>query len=72
MAAEKRLSGLFNITIIPTPREITENCGLSIKINTGDMDKIITEIKNMEIPAVLYALYAIEKGVKKAEMLIAI
>jgi hypothetical protein len=29
-----------NITIIPTPREVSASCGLSIKFNSEDIDMI--------------------------------
>ncbi|KRQ85961.1 hypothetical protein ABG79_02265 [Caloramator mitchellensis] len=36
-------------TIMPTPREITKSCGISIKIKPDDLDKVIELIKNQKI-----------------------
>lgn len=30
----------FSITIIPTPRDVTQSCGLSIKFNTSAVDTV--------------------------------
>ena len=41
LQAEKYLKdNKFSITVIPTPREVTLSCGLSIKINSGGIDSI--------------------------------
>lgn len=31
----------YNVTIIPTPREVTQSCGLSIKLNEGRIDEVV-------------------------------
>lgn len=30
----------YSVTIIPTPREVTQSCGLSIKLNEGRIDEV--------------------------------
>lgn len=41
MQAESYLKAKnFNIIIIPTPREVSQSCGLSIKFNGGGVDLI--------------------------------
>lgn len=55
--AEKELiaSGI-SVRIIPVPREITANCGISIKVNLGDL-KIAREIlanNNIEVSGYYY------------------
>lgn len=41
MQAESFLKGQnFSITVIPTPREVTLSCGLSVKFNYGGVDAI--------------------------------
>lgn len=54
--AEKALMQVFSITVIPTPREITKNCGLSIKINSPDIEDIMAQIKALNIPSILYCM----------------
>ena len=53
---EKKAKGLFQITVIPTPRELSNDCGLAIKF----LDSNIAAIKNfhesLTIPADLYFL----------------
>ena len=56
IAAEQKMMRYFNITVIPTPREITQNCGLSIKINDNNERKIIDTVKSMGVPCVLYRM----------------
>lgn len=72
IAAEKHLIAKFNITVIPTPREITTNCGLSIKINDDDLLKIKDEVRAMKIPACLYLLGPGSKPPRSVERLMAV
>ena len=72
MAAEKILGQEFNITIIPTPREITQNCGIAIKFNNDDLTKIIDRIKLMAIPSVLYRVGNEEKLPRSTEVIMSI
>jgi len=46
--AEKRLKEKFQIETIPTPREITASCGLSIKFQTAQFVSMIEELKRDE------------------------
>lgn len=39
----------YNIRVIPTPREVTASCGLSIKFEEKDLGKIQTIIGNNEL-----------------------
>ena len=39
----------FNITIIPTPREVTQSCGLSIKFNDSCVNTIKRAIDGINI-----------------------
>jgi len=43
--AEKKLKDKFKVDIIPTPREISASCGISIKFGAEDFDSIIDIIK---------------------------
>ncbi len=53
---EKLLEKYFKIAVIPTPREITRNCGLSIKIFSLEIDNIMNTLKEVTIPFGLYSL----------------
>lgn len=41
----------YSITIIPTPREVSASCGLSIKFNSGAINKINDFIDDGSIKA---------------------
>lgn len=53
---EKLIKEQFNIAIIPTPIEITHNCGLSIKIFSLDIEKIMDFVSDLKVPYGLYCL----------------
>ena len=42
---EKLLLGKFAIELIPTPREVSASCGLSLKFEMEDLDAILNELK---------------------------
>ena len=54
--AEKKASELFQIKIIPMPRELKNDCGLAIKFLDSDIDAIKVFCKTLTIPADLYFL----------------
>ncbi|SHH32759.1 DUF3343 domain-containing protein [Clostridium grantii] len=56
MQTEKNIMKHFEIAIIPTPREITRSCGLSIKIFSLDIEKIIDYVKKLTFT---YGLYSV-------------
>lgn len=55
--AEKELiaSGI-SVRIIPVPREITANCGISIKVNLGDLKAVreILDNNNIDVSGYYY------------------
>ena len=53
---EKKAKELFRITVIPTPRELTNDCGLAIKFLDGGVAAIKEFYKSLTIPADLYFL----------------
>ena len=53
---EKKAIGLFRLTVIPTPRELTNDCGLTIKFLDGDIDAIKAFHETLTVPADLYFL----------------
>lgn len=53
---EKLIKEHFKIATIPTPREITHSCGLSIKINSDDLERIKSFFETIRSPCSLYSL----------------
>lgn len=51
---EKKVIGRFEFNIMPTPREISHHCGLSIKIAAAEIDEILEFINEIAIPCHLY------------------
>lgn len=49
----------LEIKTIPTPKEISASCGLSIRFNTNLQDKVKEEIKNLNLS--IYGMFKIKK-----------
>jgi len=69
---EKKLKEKHKIDMIPTPREITASCGLSIKFSPELYQQILEDLKEIDISGKEIGLYLIErknntKIVKKIE-----
>lgn len=56
MQTEKKAKELFKIAMIPTPRELSHDCGLAIKFLGGDIEAIKNFCRNLTVPADLYFL----------------
>lgn len=53
--AEKELKlNDIEVKVLPVPREITASCGLSIKIETEDLEKAVTILKEGNIDVAGY------------------
>jgi hypothetical protein len=57
----------FSITIIPTPREVSESCGLSIKLNSGGIDTVkeIVDQGKIRVKGIYHLIR--ENGERKVE-----
>lgn len=66
---EKKLKDKYNIQTIPTPREITASCGLSIKFQGEILDGIVKELMDQAVDRNMMDIYKIERtdNDKKAE-----
>lgn len=66
---EKKLKDKYNIQTIPTPREITASCGLSIKFQGEVLGGIIKELIDQDINRDMIDIYRIVRidGGKRAE-----
>lgn len=64
MKLEKELleKGL-KIRIIPVPKEVTANCGLSIKFQIEDMEIVKTHVETMDVSCEYYKIA--KTGLKK-------
>lgn len=51
------------IMMIPTPREITSSCGLSLRFNGDDLEFVLKQLTNNHIS--FYGIYRVELGQKK-------
>ena len=56
MQTEKKAKELFRVTVIPTPRELTNDCGLTIKFLDNDIAAIKEFHKTLTVPADVYFL----------------
>ena len=59
MAAQKALKPL-NCVILPTPREITASCGMSLKVKEHSNIEIEELLHAAAVQEALYVLYQIE------------
>ena len=53
---EKKAKESFRITVMPTPMELTNDCGLAIKFLDGDIGGITRFHETLTVPANLYFL----------------
>lgn len=56
MQTEKKAKELFRIAVIPTPRELSNDCGLALKFLDGDIAAIKEFYRGLTVPADLYFL----------------
>jgi hypothetical protein len=59
---ERRLKGIVEVEMIPTPRSITSSCGLSIKTSGEKLALIIKELGIMDIDRELIRIYDLGDG----------
>ncbi|WIF95844.1 DUF3343 domain-containing protein [Caminicella sporogenes] len=63
---ERKLKEKFKIHTVPTPREITASCGLSIKFDSEYLSKILEELRKENVDYDKMGIYKIKrKGSKK-------
>jgi len=53
---EKKAKELFDLTVMPTPRELTNDCGIAIRFNNCDITAIEALHKTLTVPADVYFL----------------
>ena len=68
---QKKLNKLFDFTVMPTPRELTNDCGIAIRFNDSNLAEIKKFHETLTVPADVYFL-SNEKinGKRKVEKLL--
>ena len=62
ITAEKHLKQHFKIVILPTPREISKGCGISIKFAADDLNGIINSLSSISLSDELYSIHHYSDG----------
>ena len=63
MAAERSLKTRLPVTVMPTLRQITAACGISLRIGDGDGPALDGALKDGLVPPGAYRRYRVEDGV---------
>lgn len=61
MAAQKYLDGKISFYVCPTLRELSASCGISLRINNSDYDRIEDIMKDFPLGRDMYQIYFITK-----------
>lgn len=59
IAAQKYLEGNLTYQIMPTLREISNSCGISLKITSATGEEIMTCMKQYPIDKCMYKIYKV-------------
>lgn len=62
IAAQKYLKERISFQIMPTLREISDSCGISLKVQNDSPETIISLLNSFEAENNLYQIYWIEEG----------
>lgn len=62
MKAEKHFAQIVPSELIPTPREISANCGLSLKFQDEALESVLSELKSHFSEVEGIKVYSIEKN----------
>ena len=62
---EKKAKEQFELTVIPTPRELTNDCGIAIRFHDNDITTIEAFHKTLTVPADVYFLSNEKTGGKR-------
>ena len=60
MAAERALSGRLPVAVMPTLRQITASCGISLRVESADFPALKRELAAGTVPAGTCRLYRVE------------
>lgn len=62
IAIQKHLEGKLNFQVMPTLREISASCGISLRIETDTLDILLEALKSFPAGKELYQIYFIRSG----------
>ena len=57
MEAQKQLKGRYAITVIPTLREISQSCGISVMLPEMSREEAVAAALSLELEPGMYQLY---------------
>lgn len=57
MEAQKQLKGRYAITVIPTLREVSQSCGISVMLPEMGREEAIAAAQSLEMEPEMYQLY---------------
>lgn len=57
MEAQKQLKGRYAITVIPTLREVSQSCGISVMLPEMSREEAIAAAQSLEMEPEMYQLY---------------
>lgn len=57
MAAEKRLRPVAAVSILPTPRAISQGCGIAIRFGEADRSAVEQTLAALALPTGQYRIY---------------
>ncbi len=60
IAAQKYLEGNLTYQVIPTLREISNSCGISLKITSASCEEIMACMKQYPIPQDMHKIYFVK------------
>lgn len=61
MTGEKYLSAQMAVTVMPTLREISKSCGISLRVEPALLPQAVELMKQSAIPPEMVRLYGVEK-----------
>lgn len=61
MAAEKALKDRFAISIMPTLREISQSCGISVRFDPADYEAVKSYLPSSPVPEGSYTIYGVSR-----------
>jgi len=62
MTAQKHLKETFEIVILPTPRELSQGCGIAIRIRSEDYPAVTERLKEVSSDQQTYGIYGFSNG----------
>ena len=57
MEAQKQLKSRYSITVIPTLREVSQSCGISVMLPEMSQEEAIAAAQSLEMEPEMYQLY---------------